>query len=898
MKVPHSIVGRTRPSAQGQQLFSLASFTPEAFGAGIGRGLQQLSAGFAVREQEQKREEEIASAELKQREDRTNRFQTLTNFSEFESNVATRLTELKRNADPTGKGFAALAEAEYKKAEAEFLGAKVHPDLKEEFTYRSSEVRRNMLGDAMDFQYKAGDAFFRTSVDTEYQKALKGLDLATGGDPKQLETYRAKMAETIDATDLSDIEKADLKQKVSIGLEGVGYKQAVKQEIASRGAQAPRRSRQVNAPAHVRNAISQAAQRHGEDPQLLMRISEIESSLNPNAKNPNSSAGGLFQFVDGTANDYGLKNRFDPAEASDAAARLLKDNRAYLQKNLGRAPTNGELYLAHQQGAGGALKLLRDPSARAVDIVGADAIRLNGGNASMTAGEFASKWTSKVDGSGAIYSTVDASGSFSNVPYEDRVALRADAEREVAGMFAEQAKERKLLVDTQINTLLNNIMDGSAGQAQIDRGVEDGWLGDYDQRKKAQDALDTKTKEVDFFKAATDKVNSPLAVFDPTDENDRKMLNAYVGKDGLTKLSGADSAYVTNGLVPLVQRAGDIPTDVVGTLTGMVRSNNQTQALFALETLRQLKDADPRAYDDRIPEKLSNDVDFYSSRKQLYPADELLKSVNGGTDAAERQSRAILDKEAQGYLAAKKNGVSQISTLVADVVGDFSGYTWSAHLSGVPAFAKALESDYQTAFVDAYSRTGNVEEADVLARKTLQKSWGVTVVGGQNLLMKHPPEKVGYRPVAGSYEWINRQVGEEVGLKPGERFELISDDQTETEFRKWQTGGVPPSYRVIVYDEAGTAHLQETRRWFQPTSTDKTAEVKEFEKRNVERDLIDAQNKLEGASMFYGQRGEPIPQEFYDDVEELKGKAKALEPVPVPNLSNEPSLEATPWGAM
>jgi hypothetical protein len=874
MRVPHSIVGRTRPSTQGQQLFSTASFTPEAFGAGIGRGLQQLGAGFAVREQEQKREEEIASAELKQREDRTNRFQTLTNFSEFESNVATRLTELKRNADPTGKGFASLAEAEYKKAEAEFLGAKVHPDLKEEFTYRSSEVRRNMLGDAMDFQYKAGDAFFRASVDTEYQKSLKGLDPATGGDPKQLETYRAKMAETIDATDLSDIEKTDLKQKVSIGLEGVGYKQAVKERLATNqvgdsadivrkeegfrtkpywdvnhwrvGYGSDTVTRADGSVETVRQGMTITREEAEWD---LARRSRIYDS------NMNSRSGGTYDNLSGNAK---------------AALRSVAHNYGSVPNSVITAIKTGDPETIAQSVA----NLSANPARRQ-----REAAMIRGGGEPLP-------------------DTLDSSRSFSNVPYEDRVALRADAEREVAGMFAEQAKERKLLVDTQINTLMNNIMDGSAGQAQIDRGVEDGWLEDYDQRKKAQDALDTKTKEVDFFKAATDKVNSPLAVFDPTDENDRKMLNAYVGKDGLTKLSGADSAYVTNGLVPLVQRAGDIPTDVVGTLTGMVRSNNQTQALFALETLRQLKDADPRAYDDRIPEKLSNDVDFYSSRKQLYPADELLKSVNGGTDAAERQSRAILDKEAQGYLAAKKNGVSQISTLVADVVGDFSGYTWSAHLSGVPAFAKAMENDYQTAFVDAYSRTGNVEEADVLARKTLQKSWGVTAVGGQNLLMKHPPEKVGYRPVAGSYEWINKQVMEEVGLKPDERFELISDDQTETEFRKWQSGGVPPSYRVVVYDEAGTAHLQETRRWFQPASADKADEVREFEKRNVERDLTDAQNKLEGALMFYGQRGEPIPQEFYDDVEALKAKSKELEPAPPLSLSNEPLPETSFGGAM
>jgi hypothetical protein len=41
----------------------------------------------------------------------------------------------------------------------------------------------------------------------------------------------------------------------------------------------------------------------------LKRTAQIESAMNPNAKNPRSSAGGLFQFINATAKDYGLTNR-------------------------------------------------------------------------------------------------------------------------------------------------------------------------------------------------------------------------------------------------------------------------------------------------------------------------------------------------------------------------------------------------------------------------------------------------------------------------------------------------------------------------------------------------------------------------------------------------------------
>lgn len=143
--------------------------------------------------------------------------------------------------------------------------------------------------------------------------------------------------------------------------------------------------------------FAQKERQYGLPQGYLARTAQIESSFDPNAKNPNSSAGGLFQFIDSTASQYGLRNRFDPYEATDAAARLARDNAAHLRRVLGREPSGAELYLAHQQGAGGAEKLLKDPNA----IVGGDEIALNGGRSGMTAGAFASQWLDKFNGASA-----------------------------------------------------------------------------------------------------------------------------------------------------------------------------------------------------------------------------------------------------------------------------------------------------------------------------------------------------------------------------------------------------------------------------------------------------------------------------------------------------------------
>jgi hypothetical protein len=80
-------------------------------------------------------------------------------------------------------------------------------------------------------------------------------------------------------------------------------------------------------PIAITETITKAALRHGVDPTGLIKTAGIESHFNPNAKNPRSSAGGLFQFVDSTAKQYGLSNKYDAAQSADAAARLWKDNK-------------------------------------------------------------------------------------------------------------------------------------------------------------------------------------------------------------------------------------------------------------------------------------------------------------------------------------------------------------------------------------------------------------------------------------------------------------------------------------------------------------------------------------------------------------------------------------------
>ncbi len=143
----------------------------------------------------------------------------------------------------------------------------------------------------------------------------------------------------------------------------------------------------------IAGAIKQAANTTGTSFEYLLATAKMESNFNPTASASTSSARGLYQFIDqtwlGTVKEAGaqlgygkyadaitrspsgsysvsdpaartaiMKLRDDPAAACSMAAVLTQSNSFKLTGKIGRRPTDGELYMAHFMGVGGAAKLI------------------------------------------------------------------------------------------------------------------------------------------------------------------------------------------------------------------------------------------------------------------------------------------------------------------------------------------------------------------------------------------------------------------------------------------------------------------------------------------------------------------------------------------------------------
>ncbi|HUC69766.1 MAG TPA: DUF2272 domain-containing protein [Stellaceae bacterium] len=127
------------------------------------------------------------------------------------------------------------------------------------------------------------------------------------------------------------------------------------------------------------------------EPMTVLTIVAIESEFNPTATNPMSSAGGLFQFLDATWASaggasfpgHGGRNNGEAAAAPiddqvRIGCRFVARTIGDLAAHLGQPPTLTAIYMAHQQGFAGALKILTsDPAASIESVVGDEAARNN-----------------------------------------------------------------------------------------------------------------------------------------------------------------------------------------------------------------------------------------------------------------------------------------------------------------------------------------------------------------------------------------------------------------------------------------------------------------------------------------------------------------------------------------
>lgn len=786
MKVPSPITNRTSPSSQSLIGPSGRGGTPDAFGAQVGQSVARV--GGAV---------QVMGAYVQQQQDQKRRFDTLRKFTAFQNRTSMALEESKRTADPALANFHEVTVAEYNNAAADFVNNEVPEDLRDEFGARVAELGQGVFNEALTFQYKATDDYFKRGISDAYEESR--ITLGQNPTLDNLEAQRAAVDEMIENTTLSEPEKVALRRTAYTGLESIVYKAEQIARITDDAA----------------GAQGGSAQRQAVE--LLSLVSGApEDELATAALEGEQIAVAQIGSLDVWA--------AMPARARAALISIAAE-RGSLPEEVVQAVQAGDLEVL------------------------AEAVRAMDGDAPSTAADL-------ILNPGA---TIDDDPRLSNISYEDRLAMIADAERAAAAQLNAQAQAATNTNKTMVNALHVAILDGSAGQLEIDDAREGGWLTDVDDIVKANKLLADKTEAL-RLDSLGQQMRAGEVTFVPGNEEHKKILNAMIGSQGLKALDAKDDAFVKTSLIPLVQDTQGIPSSVSDQLAGMMRSTDPSKAYWAYATMAQLQAAAPKAYDQLGA--ITKDVQFWQDRKDYMPQDQLLKAIRGPLDANEANAQASLRKQGELLFSRENGPMANFDPITLfSRPGLIPGLDQGGVAPDTRWVKEALTHDFQTLFLDAYQRDGNAELATATAKKQLLQVWGMTNVGEDARVMKYPPEKT-YVPVRGNYDWIETQMREEGLIAPDENFQLVTDTQTENEYRN----GEAPSYVVmkhkdgvmeVLYGADGKPH----RQFFDMNAQLQADEAQWKQEQHKAMDLVNAMDQWQRAEQHSLETAIPIPED-------------------------------------
>jgi hypothetical protein len=737
--------------------------------------------------------------------DRMRDFQAVTAYNAFEGDMNTRQIKMRAEmpVDEAAPAWKLISDFDQNWAK---YSATLTPEKRTELGPRIEALRQNIRLQANVTELSFRKNYYTQELDKQHVAAKTELQAAPSAD--NLLKQQTKMYEAIDRSGLSPIDKEAKKKIVSQELQTISYGHAVKEN----GTLGPGAGKVMPGSA-ADNFIRVAHDDLGGDDQTALDLATLVSYETIGSFNPGIKGGkgglymGLIQFGPEERQKYGVTGQETFGEQLKIAARFLKDR--------GFKPGMGllDMYSIVNAGSPG----LYDRSDTPGMTVRSHVER-------MTNGPHRQKALALLNGSIDV-GVLDKNPMFADVPAEYRAAAQDKALQEATTEAAAVTEQESQQYKTDFNSLRVGLEDGTLGESDYLAFREQHTGMGYEDVNSAKGILEQRAKTIAVEVGANNLLKSGAA-WDPTDTDHKKYADALVGTKGLKAINAQDETYVTNTLTPIVERTGMVPSSIAGTLQGMLRQQNPQASKFALDTMSQLRDKYPRAF-DALPDKLNNDLDLWNTAKGYMDQKTLMDLIKGSPSAEVRQAQIQLREQAKSLLR-KVDDPNYVS--FDKVVSSYSD--WSYLFSKDPSIqGKAdtklmMQSEFNGLFEYEYSLDGNAKNASERAMKQLANVWSVSTLGGVSRIMKYPPEKQ-YRQVMGSHDWIDKQVRTEIKLMPDESYVLVGDAQTmqEVHRNKLVSGGEsikpndkpaeiePPSYTVVkIKDGVPTAYMNKDNK--------------------------------------------------------------------------------------
>lgn len=717
-------------------------------------------------------------------------FRTDQNFRQFNEGLGSIVDDASAKMDPSGQGLTTHFVEQFDKKSADFL-ATVPGALKPKFSELLQTSRAQWVDKVAHAEREQRYSWFRTGI-SESQEKLKAQVF---NDPAVYDAAKADGLRAIEASGLPDAEKAALRKQ---------WDETLALTIGERDV----RDAQAN-PA----SAAGAAQRYGvpgaANETVVARIIGAESGGRASAKNPNSSASGVGQFLDSTWVEtvkahrpdiakgkttqqiLALKN--DPVLGREMTAAYTKDNAEFLH-NQGIETTAGNVYLAHFLGPRGAAVVLKaDPGTPISQLVDENVMRANPFLKGKSASEVAA-WAAKK--MGGEQGSVSIDPRLAALPLSERLKLY---DRTVAAAKQGQAEidaQRKTLQDQTYDNLRLGIETGEVVSNQtildspyIDEGQKAALIGNL-RTRLGDDA------EVSAYIAAWAE-GSDAAKINPFDSNEAALNNKAFDK--IMKTAPEDQRQAITE--QFVKSTGNIPKATVAEVRQGLASSNVAEVAEGMEKAARLYQIAPEA------------MDAVSNGEELKDAALAYNEfVYGRGMTGQGAGQRWLDQHSPEALERKQRlkepAKDFLKTLaLSDVTNSFdTAFSFEPSAGLTVEQQQAVMTDYSRIAEEKFIATGgDADLAKKLALKDMSKLYGVSEVAGSSTLMKYPPERY-YPAINGGWDYVRDAAMQDAKSIDDTALNvmLVPTKETADDIRTKQ----PPRYRLFfqrqdgVWDEA------------------------------------------------------------------------------------------------
>ena len=455
---------------------------------------------------------------------------------------------------------------------------------------------------------------------------------------------------------------------------------------------------------------------------------------------------------------------------------------------------------------------------------------------------------------GLELSTEQAEGFFTSLnQHVRRREIRLNASNAaVAREEAEQASARNQAQAVQYNALRRGLADGSASLEDVESARESEEISDAQYTQLYIQLADNDDVDTALYNRLTDAQGNPQRL-DPTNRDDREavdtLFNRAVQQAGGLDVIEADPNLMATVALSYADQYGIIPDTAASRLRAQAMSGNIDGASNALSIISQVENQEPFAAQRAFSDDLLGDAAVYANMVAggVSPEEAFgqIQASRETLNTAGRELRTQRARQAMEDLSA-----SRIEVLFNEEDGFFERNPFF-DTSSSTAQADAALSTYAQLYEDAYVRFGNPESAEAFAAAAIRRTYGVTRISGQPVIMKHAPD-VYY---GGGGEWMGEQlvaaVGEQLDLTDVDNdqmlssIQLVSDHRTSVDVGQ----GRAPSYSVVYQRDDGVMEALPGRFVF---DGDEALEEAERERREANQQELDRarERRLRNAARY------------------------------------------------